>query len=319
MDRIRISDETLNCYGTWIKTDGIIIEQFQKNPVMLWMHLRGIIIGYMKDIRIENEEITAEPFFDEIREESRIAKKQWEKGSLRMGSPGFDIIETSDAPGLLKEGQTRPTITKCKLVEFSLVDIGGNDNNIRLTYANKELKLSHGEDCEFLPLLNQTKTLKRNNMNQEIQAIALMLGLSTDTTLADVQKEIRLLLEHKTANKTLRENLDTLTKEMDAIKLSGITTMVDEAIKSGKISADKKEHFVNLGKAVGSESLKLTIDSMYCGMRPSTILGKKSTGTSGRYENWSQVPPEELKLMREENPDEYRRLYKAEFGCDCII
>jgi len=41
--RIRISNETLNCFGTWVKTDGVDLEQFRRNPVMLWMHWRGII------------------------------------------------------------------------------------------------------------------------------------------------------------------------------------------------------------------------------------------------------------------------------------
>lgn len=26
--RIRISNETLNCFGTWVKTDGVDLEQF---------------------------------------------------------------------------------------------------------------------------------------------------------------------------------------------------------------------------------------------------------------------------------------------------
>ena len=48
MARIRISDETLNCYGTWIRTEGVDLAQYQKNPVMLWMHWRGVIIGTIK-------------------------------------------------------------------------------------------------------------------------------------------------------------------------------------------------------------------------------------------------------------------------------
>ena len=68
MGRIRISDETLNCYGTWIRTEGVDLTQYQKNPVMLWMHWRGVIIGTIKDIRVENGEITDEPVFDEVRE-----------------------------------------------------------------------------------------------------------------------------------------------------------------------------------------------------------------------------------------------------------
>ena len=321
MNRIRISDETLNCYGTWIKTDGVDLAQYQKNPVLLWMHWRGVIIGYIKDIKVENGEITGEPFFDEVREESKLAKQQWEKGSLRMGSPNMEVIEVSDDPALLKPGQRRPTITKCKLVEYSMVDIGGNDNNIRLTYANKELKLAEGEDCPVLPLLKETN-VKPNNpkkMNQELQAIALMLGLSAEATLTDVQKQVSILLEHKNANEKLRNELKSLQGQLESIQLSGITNMVDEAVKAGKFTADKKDHFIDLGKKVGAESLKLTIDAMSGSMKPSMLLGKQAGAAPKEYKTWGEVPEAELKLMREENKELYRKLYKAEFGVDCNI
>lgn len=317
--RIRISDESLNCYDTWIKTDGIILEQFKKNPVMLWMHWRGVIIGYIKDIRVENNEVTGEPYFDEVREESKMAKLQWKKGSLRMGSPNFEVLETSEDEALRKVGQRRPTITRCKLIEYSMVDIGGNDNNIRLTYENKEIKLSEGEDCPVLPLLKNSivKPIIKE-MNEELKAIALMLGLSAESNLTDVQKQITLLLEQKNENEKLQKDVKSLRDQLDSIQLSGITAMVDEAVKAGKFTADKKEHFIELGKKVGAESLKLTIESMSVSMKPSTILGK-SSGQAKEYKSWSEVPEAELKLMREEDKEQYRKLYKAEFGCDCVI
>lgn len=320
-NRIRISDETLNCYDTWIKTDGVQLEQFQRNPVMLWMHCRGVIIGYIKDIRVENDEITGEPFFDEVREESKQAKLQWEKGSLRMGSPNFEVIETSDDEALWKPGQRRPTITKCKLVEYSMVDIGGNDNNIRLTYEGTELKLAAGEECQVLPLLKKSiiNPKNQNNMNDEVKAIALMLGLSAEATLTDVQKQVSTLLEYKNANEKLRGEIKTLQEQLDNIQLSGITNMVDEAVKAGKFTADKKDHFVELGKKVGAESLKLTLDAMSVSMKPSTVLGKQTGAASKEYKNWNDVPEAELKLMRQEDPEQYKKLYKAEFGCDCVI
>ena len=322
MARIRISDETLNCYGTWIRTEGVDLAQYQKNPVMLWMHWRGVIIGTIKDIRVENGEITGEPVFDEVREESKLAKQQWEKGSLRMGSPNFEVIEVSDDPALLKQGQRRPTITKCKLVEYSMVDIGGNDNNIRLTYANKELKLAEGEDYEVLPLLKESiiNPNNKSKMNQELQAIALMLGLSAEATLTDVQKQVRTLLELKKENETLGNEVKTLKEQLYGIQLSGITSMVDEAIKAGKFTADKKNHFVELGKKVGAESLKMTLDSMSVSMKPSTILNKPSAGGAPKqYQKLSEVPEAELKLMREEDKEQYKILYKAEYGFECNI
>lgn len=325
MKRIRISNETLNSYGTWIRTDGVDIEQYLRNPVLLWMHYRGRIIGCMKDVRIEDGEITGEPYFDEVLEESRVAKAQYEKGTLRMSSAAFDIIETSDDPAQMKPGQTRPTVTRAKLVEVSMVDIGGNDDAIVLSRGGKRLTLATGKDCEALPLLEantkESINLKnRTSMNEQLRTIALMLGLADSATLAEVQREINLLLGYKNANATLRTEKEDLRKELDTLRLSGIASAVDEAVAAGKIDAVRKAHFIELGKKIGMESLKLTFDAMHAAVRPSVLLGGGNVRKDSNIGGWkklSEVPAEELKLIRETDRQLYQRLYKAEYGIEC--
>lgn len=323
--RIRISNETLNCFGTWVKTDGVDLEQFRRNPVMLWMHWRGIIIGNIRDLKVEGAEITGEPYFDEVRDESKQAKQQWDKGTLKMCSPYFEIVESSDDPVLLKPGQTRPTITRCRLMEVSMVDMGGNDDNIvMLSYRGDELKLATGEDCTALPLLktdggqtppsNNSKT--KETMNADFKAIALKLGLPETATETEILARIGILQGHQTANMELR-------KQLDEIRLASVTQMVDEAIKAGKFNADKREHFIGLGKTMGADSLKLTLDSMATATKPMQLLntgggGASSAGmASGQWGKLSEVPESQLKLMRENDPARYRELYKAEYGIDC--
>lgn len=323
--RIRMSDETLNCYGTWIKTGGIDLGQFQRNPVLLWMHRRGEIIGLMKDVRIENGEITGEPWFDEVREESKLAKQQYEKGTLRMGSPNFEIMEWSEEAELLKPGQTRPTVTKCKLVEYSMVDVGGNDNNIVLSYEGKTLQLAAGEPCDMLPLLkpktniHNSETKSQTEMNEQFKAIALKLGLPETATEAEILNRIGIVLAYQTANVELR-------KQLDELKLAGVTAMVDDAVKAGKFNADKRDHFIKLGKALGAEELKLTLDAMATVTKPMDIVGggAGAAGMSlgkgavpGQWKKLGEVPEAQLKLMRETNPEMYKQLFEAEYGIEC--
>ena len=320
--RIRITSESLNSYGTWIKTEGVDLSQYERNPILLWMHWRGVIIGGIRDLRVEGTEITGEPWFDEVRPESRQCKEQWEKGSLRMCSPNFDILETSEEPAYLKPGQTRPTITRSKLVEVSMVDIGANDDNIvQLSWRGGELKLASGESCEALPLLQTNggspippnhNLLTKTSMNELLKTIALKLGLQETATEADVLARIGVLQGHEKANAELR-------KQLDGIKLAGITTMVDDAIKAGKFNDDKRDHFINLGKTVGVESLKLTLDSMAAAVKPMQLINTGGAGAvpSGKWSKLSEVPADQLKLMRENDPDRYRALYKAEYGIEC--
>lgn len=315
--RIIISDESVNCYGTWIKTDGVDISQFERNPVMLWMHWRGCIIGCVKDIRREGDTITGEPFFDEVRDESKMAKKQWDAGTLKMCSGSFDVIEVSEAPELIKTGQYRAAVTKSKLTEVSMVDIGGNDNALplKLNYKGTELNLATGDDNITLPLLNNNKKPKEKTMNANYtSAVAIKLGLTETATESDVLSKIELLQGYQVANIQLQ-------KEKDEMTLSSITNMVDTAISKRLILADKKDHFVNLGKNVGCESLQATFDSMTPQGKPLDLINRNGSntnqGSGGNYSKLSEVPADELMTLRNEDKTTYMRLYKAEYGVEC--
>ena len=63
---------------------------------------------------------------------------------------GIDILELSDQPEHLLQGQTSPTITKSKLYEVSLVDVGSNDDAIAVSYTHLDLSLSPTHFCNSL-------------------------------------------------------------------------------------------------------------------------------------------------------------------------
>ena len=50
--RVRITNDSLNSYGTRVLTAGMNVEQYQRNPVLLYMHERGNVIGYVKDLKV---------------------------------------------------------------------------------------------------------------------------------------------------------------------------------------------------------------------------------------------------------------------------
>ena len=84
--RVRITNESVNSYGFRVLTSGIDLEQYRRNPVLLYMHERGNVIGYIDGLQVENGEVTGELVFDEASELSTRCKKQYEVGSLRMVS-----------------------------------------------------------------------------------------------------------------------------------------------------------------------------------------------------------------------------------------
>lgn len=308
--RVRITNDSLNSYGTRVLTAGMDVEQYQRNPVLLYMHERGNVIGYVKDLRVEDGEVTGELMFDEASELSVRCKKQWEFGSLKMVSAGLDILETSEDPELLVPGQTSPTITKSKLLEVSLVDIGANDDAIVLQRDGRKITL--GRDSEHpLPMLNHNKGQKQMEQKQ----LALQLGLPETATEADIHAKLEALRAAQEENEKLRA-------ETAALTLAGITSLVEKAVGEKRIAPDKKDEFINLGKEFGREKLELVIAAMAPQVKLSAVIGHQGGATAQQtsaYKKLSDVPSAELLTLRKEQPEEYRRLYREEYGMECEL
>lgn len=320
-----ISTSGLNCYGGRVLTSGIDLTQFQKNPLLLWMHRRSfdrdaMPIGRIDNLRTDGDRLIGTPVFDQNDEFAKKIESKWENGFLRMASAGIEIIETSDAPEHLLQGQTRRTITRCRLEEVSIVDMGGNDEALQLyDRSGKVLKLAAGEDNDALPLLvpekkdapsgtapdgkdnNQTKK-STQSMNKEFLQL---LGLSETATEQEAVGALRLL----------KEKAD----KVETLQLASITAVVDGAIAEKRITADKKEHFVNIGKAAGIDSLRTTLSLMQPVRKPTEVIHQTDTSHDDEpktYAKLSDVPAAELEKLREEKPQDYERLYKAEYGHD---
>lgn len=308
--RVRITNDRLNSYGTRVLTAGMDVEQYERNPVLLYMHERGNVIGYVKDLKVDDGEVTGELMFDEASELSVRCKKQYEFGSLKMVSAGLDILETSEEAELLVQGQTCPTITKSKLFEVSLVDVGANDDAIVLQKDGRKITLGKDSECP-LPMLNNNKKQKQMEQKQ----YALQLGLPETATEAEIAAKIRELTAAKQENETLRKEKETLT-------LASITAVVEKAVGEKRIGAEKKEEFVNLGKEIGQEKLERIISAMAPQMKLSAVIGHQggaSTQQPATYKKLSDVPQDELLALRKEQPEEYKRLYKEEYGMECEL
>ena len=313
--RARLTDDSLNSHGSRVLTSGVDTAQYERNPVLLYMHERGRVIGYMKEIEVKDGEITGEPVFDCATELSKQCKKQWEVGSLRMVSIGIDVLELSEKPEHLVAGQTAPTITKSRIFETSIVDIGANDNAIVMRHNGKQITLGMESDNP-LPRLNRNNKPTTREKEMELKTIALKLGLPETADEATVLAKIGEL------NRTASE-AEQLKKDKEALTLAQVTAAVETAIKENRVTADKKEHFINLGKSVGIDTLKATLEAMSPAVKLSQTInpGSGPTPPAGEksYSKLSEVPEDELRKLRSENQTEYRRLFRAEYGSECSI
>lgn len=275
-NRVRLTNDTLNSYGYRVLTEGVDTTQYERNPILLYMHCRRLAIGLIKDIKKENGEITGELSFDEATDLSRQCKKQWEFGSLRMVSIGFEVVETSDAAELIVPGQRYATVTKARLIEVSLVDIGANNDAIRLHKDGQLITLSEGGDCP-LAKLNHKPT--NNQPQMDIKTLALTLGLPETADEAAVNAKLAEL-QQKNAE------ADSLRQENDSLKLAQVTAAVDAAIAAKKIPAEKKQHFLDLGKTVGIDTLNATLDAISPAQKLSSTLQTEPADDTPKAGPW---------------------------------
>ena len=331
MKEVIISTEAVNSYGTRVLTSGIDLEQFKRNPVLLWMHRRAfdgqsMPIGKIDNLRVEEVKLIGTPIFEQNDEFARKIESKWESGFLRMASAALEHTEVNPDPALALEGQTRATVTRCKLIEVSIVDIGGNDEALQLCGADgKQLKLAAGEDAPTLPLLklNEPKPAPENepgegeeiNNNNKIIKTAMnkdqliLLGLPEDASDEQITAALQLM-------KTKADSAETL-------QLAAVTRCVDKAIADKKILAAQRDHYIKLGKAAGAEMLADTLKAMPGQQKPTDTLNLSKQSAPGaaeqpkKYTKLSEVPHSELIALRKDQPAEYMRLYKEEYGVDC--
>lgn len=313
----------MNSYGTRILTAGIDLEQYRRNPVLLWMHRRNYQdtagpIGRIENLRLDGTRLIGAPVFDQNDPFAKQIQSKWENGFLRMASAGLELLEVSDDPSLAFDGQTRATVTRSKLVEVSIVDIGSNDEALKLYESGKILTLAAGEEHKSLPMLklnadpeqregeecNKQKIEKQ--MNKEFLTL---LGLPETATEEQALASLRLL--------------KTRADQVETIQLAAVTAAVDNAIAEKRIMAENRDHFIALGKNAGLENLTATLKLMPVQQKPTEVINLSKTSAPGavaapkEYAKLSEVPEKELLTMRKENPAKYAQLFKAEYGVDC--
>ena len=279
-----ISDESLNCYGFRVLTSGIDLEQFKKNPLMLWMHIRSdrfnssdiLPIGTWENIRVEGDKLMADAVFDEKDPFAMKIKGKVDAGIIKMASPGFDVVETTMEAEYLLAGQTKETVSKSKFVEGSLVDIGGNDNALRLYDKDgKTINLAAETSQSFIPLLNTKPIIQTNTLN--MKNIAIKLGLPETASEADILMAIEKM---SLAKKSAEDKNSELSGAVEEAKTAKATTLVDAAIAAKKLSADKKEAFVKMAKEY-FDTAKSMIDAMPAIAKPGDIINRTTAGGPG--------------------------------------
>lgn len=314
-----VNDEAVvNRYGYRVINKGINTKQFLTNPVCLFQHRRtsewrddnNLPIGKWTRFEIDGTKLIGYLTFSEVTEQAKTVAAMVAEGTLNACSMGFYSLKNSSDPADLVPGQTRETVTKCDLMEISIVDIPGNPASVQVLSASAE-QIENLDAAIPLLTLNQKpiSVMKRENFI----AMLLMFGLAADAT------EEQLMEAVKQQGADLKAAQADLLKAAEAEHQLKAKTLIDAAVANKKLTEAQRPSFEKLAMT-DYDAAKTAIDSLapvMTGTKNATEQlqgrGKKPTGDEDcEYLRLSKTNPKELQRISKQEPERFKVL-EAEY------
>lgn len=319
------NDETIeNTYGFSIMTGGIDLTRFLKNPIMLSDHWNSNwnVIGKWLDVKKSGSLLTGLPDFDIEDQDAALIAGKVERGFIKACSMGIIF----DRENLTVQNE-KVVLTKCELVEVSIVPVPSNANAVRLMHADgkpMEEKEIQELSLSVIPgIKNPELNLNIHNMKKIILSVPTLMALGyqdqpTDgLDVSDVEGKVLSLSGKVTALTTENDSLKLAAKTakdaQEAATKTRVETKVDLAITKGQIKADQKEEMVTLG--LTSEK---ALDTMF-GAIPAkqnfsagviTPLGNGAVEVK-TMEDFQKLGIDAQLAFKNDNPEEYKKLVES--------
>ncbi len=309
-----INTENVNEYKYRILTDGIDYTQYMRNPVVLYYHdlfdekNKGKeVIGRCVKLQVKDKQLIATIEFDTEDDYAKVIAGKVERDFIRMASMYADIIESSTDPALSLPGQVYETVTKCKLIEISIVPVGGNDDALRLSKEGNTAKL-------------QKLSINKNENMSHLKIIALAFGLDQE---ADEKVILAEFSKIKLAKETAEASVIQLKAKLKDIQTSEATSIVEECISLGLLPDALKDNQIKafetdfdgqkavLSKLISDKKAETTADQTHKGVKE-VVLNGKDKGTKGTEETFDYLQKFDmvkLQNIKKDNPEQYAKLH----------
>lgn len=319
-------DSQKNTYGFFIKSDGGKFDRFNANPVMLANHINSpeTTIGYWENLTVADGMITLDPVFDTEHEKGKVIAGQVERKFLKACSmgilPNWDKLERVGEAYFLMEWE---------LVEVSIVAVPSNRGAVAVYSAEgkilsenevKELCLSAFNEVDQKPVNPQNH---HNPMKKIMLSVASLMALGLEpknypdgVEEADLESKIQKLSADLAAVTKDRDNLklaaDEAARKEQETKKSRVEAAVTLAVTQGKIKADQKQDYIDLGLA--NESILNTTLSNLEGKKdlgagvqvPGNDNGAASTVKT--LDDFCNLSAEAQEAFVKEHPEEYKKI-----------
>lgn len=303
-----------NSYGFCILTQGIDLTRFLSNPVMLdgHSHENAAVIGRWLHIKKENGLLVAQADFDPNDPNAQLIAGKVERGFIKGASMGISFAKKDLRP----DPDGNLVLHRCEIFEASIVAVPSNPNAILLKMDGAFL--THPQAQELcLQLTNEYQTHKKEKEMKiyVTQPTSVALGITPQKegiSAQELEQAVLTLEKEKndiqTQLKIAQEKVLEFTQKEAQMLEAQAQELVENAIKEGKITADKKSDF----KQLALQNFAL-VKNIFQGIAPKRDFsaGNKTpntTETITTMEDFQKLGLEEQLAFKNANPEAYQKL-----------
>lgn len=284
----------INSYGFRTNVDGINLDRFKTNPVMLYGHDSwnlDSVIGRWENIRVEGGKLMADAVFDVDTEKGKDVAGRVERGFLRGCSMGLRITK-------FVEYEDEDVAEMSELVEASICAIPSDSNAVRL----------YDDNNKVITLEEMKLSFNNPNNNQEPMKKEPEQSENTDSRIVTLEAQVQ---QRDTEIAQLKATISEMKKE-------SVESFLTAAVKDGKITEGEKEGFAKLA-STDFDTVKSIIESKpakaSASLKSMELKHASSSSEDGRekwtYLEWMKKDPEGLKSMKANDPERFSELQKT--------
>lgn len=311
MKEFVLSDETVrNSYGFHVRTQGIRLERFLTNPVILNNHVNHTkeVLGSWVNVHVVGSQLIASPDFDTEDEQGKEVVRKVERGKIKGASIGISFKKEN-----LQWHGKQLVLAECELMEASIVAVPSNANAIAL-YAESGELMTEQQVQQLCLSIQKSTTLKKDIMNKEVlKQLGLNVSADENAVLEAVTELTANLADLTQERDRLRKQLADLTQEENERLKIAFTAEKNAAVKDGRIDANNTETI----DAVAETNLSQALALLQALPKREKVASAVQTADKTNYANlsWDELDRKGLLAkVKALDVSLYAEKYEAKFG-----
>lgn len=310
--RITLTTSGLNRNGYRVLTGGGRLDNFKKNPVMLFGHNTwGLPVGRWEGIQVEGDNISALPVFDTNDQIGAALQAKYDNGFPLAASIGFKVLQSSSDPVLLLPGQTAETVTEWDLMEASIVPVPGNPDATLGVMEPHTLSAIPPITPQINPVMDLTAIVSALGLQPSADQGAVVAAIQT--LKAENQRLLFAEVENVLALGRAKGLVTTDTEPQYKLFAQANPAALRQLFENHKAEPGDVVDGAKQPPAPASQPAGGTLFGMLSAGQPKPQSAPADERAGWTFNDWSQKDPKGLAAMRSSDKERYAQLAAAQY------